>query len=97
MKISQRMLSVTLILLVILILFFAYGWVNNMVNYKYQVQDFQLKGSGAFAGLNQEQISILHTVVFCKIAAVTSFVLLIFVLIVNEKEPSFNGRVYYTK
>lgn len=97
MRISQRMLSVTLIVLAVLTLFFAYGWVNNMVSYKYQIQDFQLKGNDAFAGLDEEQISILHTIVFCKIAAITSFVLLILVLIVNEKEPAFNGRAYYTK
>jgi hypothetical protein len=68
-----------------------------MVSYKYQVQDFQVKGSDAFAGLYEEQISTLHALFFCKIATITSFVLLVLVLIVNEKEPSFNGRVYYTK
>ncbi|QEC75596.1 hypothetical protein [Mucilaginibacter ginsenosidivorax] len=97
MRISQRMLSMTLIVLVILTLFFVYGWVNSMVSYKYQVQDFQRKGDDAFAGLDEEQISILHTIVFCKITAITCFALLILTLIVNEKEPGFNGRVYYTK
>jgi hypothetical protein len=89
------MLSITLIVFTILTLLFAYGYVNSMVSYKYQVQDFQQAGKDSLYGLDEEQLSIMHAIVFCKIAAIVSFVLLILKLIVNETEPTFNGRECY--
>ncbi|MBD1364700.1 hypothetical protein IDJ77_12845 [Mucilaginibacter sp. ZT4R22] len=95
-RISERAISISLVALAILTLLFAYGYVNSMVSYKYEVQDFQQAGKEASFGLDAHQLYILHGITFCKYAAISCFALLILGLIINEREPTFNGRISYT-
>lgn len=96
-RITARVISISLIVLAILTLLFAYGYVNSMVSYKYQVQDSQQAGKNPGYGLDDEQLSILNSVAFCKYATISCFALLVLALIVNECEPTFNGRLVYVQ
>jgi uncharacterized membrane protein len=94
-KIKSRYINICLIAIVVLILFFGFEWVNNLVSYKYEVQDFLQTGPDSLSGLNANQLGIIHAIAFCKYAMLTSCVLLIVVFIINEKMPSFRGRVQW--
>ena len=94
-RISERAISISLVTLAILTLLFAYGYVNSMVSYKYAVEDFQQPGGSALFELDAHQLSILHSIAFCKYAAIGCLALLVLALIVNEREPTFNGRISY--
>ncbi|RWY55863.1 hypothetical protein [Mucilaginibacter gilvus] len=96
-RITERVISISFIALTLLTLLFAYGYVNSMVSYKYQVQDFQQAGKDPTYGLDDEQLSILNGIVFCKYAAISCFALLVLALIVNEREPTFKGRLVYVQ
>jgi hypothetical protein len=92
-KIKSRYINICIICLVVLILFLGFEWVNNLVSYKYEVQDFLKEGANPLSGLDEQQLGIIHTIAFCKYAMLTCCVLLVGVFIINEKEPSFKGRV----
>jgi len=94
-KVTERFISVLLVTLAILTLLFAYGYVNSLVSYKYEVQDFQQPGKDQSFGLDAHQVYILNGITFCKYASISCFTLLVLALIVNEREPTFNGRVSY--
>lgn len=94
-KIKARYINICLIALVVFILFFGFEWVNNLVSYKYEVQGFLKTGPDPLSGLDANQLGIIHAIAFCKYAMLTCCVLLIVVLIVNEKMPSFKGRVQW--
>jgi hypothetical protein len=91
MKITQRMLSVTIIVLVFFIILFGFSWANCEVSYKYEVQDTMFAGKQ----LDPHQKDILYYITSSKIELVCSFILLVFVLYLNAAEPTFKGRVYY--
>ncbi|NHA06291.1 hypothetical protein G7092_20950 [Mucilaginibacter sp. HC2] len=93
MKITDRMFTITIIILSVLLLVFGFGWVNSDVSYKYEIQDTLV----ARKALDEHQRDIIHGIIFCKIAAVSSFVLLILTLVIHELEPTFKGRVQYVK
>jgi hypothetical protein len=57
------------------------------------VQDFLKEGANPLSGLDEQQLDIIHTIAFCKYTMLTCCILLIGVFIINEKEPSFKGRV----
>ena len=90
MKITERMLSITMIVLTILILFFGFEYVNNLVSYKYEVQDSQQIGKDPLYGLDEHQIGIMHTITFCKIASISCLVLLVVT-------PQVFGRINFYK
>jgi hypothetical protein len=94
-RIPTRTSPILIISFAILTLLFGFGDINSMISYKYQVQDFQQAGKPAFYGLDDEQLSTLHRIILCKCASNSCFVLLVFALIMNEREPTFNGRVSY--
>ena len=94
-KIKSRYVSIGLIVLAVFVLLFGYGWANNLVSYKYEVQDFLKSGKDPLSGLDAHQLGIIYAISFCKYALITCCVLLIGLLIVNEKEPSFKGRVQW--
>ncbi|WP_184545943.1 hypothetical protein [Mucilaginibacter sp. FT3.2] len=91
MRVTQRMLSVSLIVLVLLILILSFGWINGMVSYKYEVQDAIFAGKS----LNQHQKDILNGITSSKVGVIVGVGLLIFVLYINSAEPTLGGRVYY--
>ena len=93
MKITDRMFIITIIILAILLLVFGFGWVNSDVSYKYEVQDTIFAGKA----LDEHQKDIIHGIILCKIASVSSFVLLVLTLIIHEVEPTFKGRLQYVK
>jgi hypothetical protein len=93
MKITDRMFTITIIILVILLLVFGFGWVNSDVSYKYEVQDTIVGGKA----LDEHQKDIMHGIIFCKIASISSFILLALALIIHEVGPTFKGRVQYVK
>jgi hypothetical protein len=93
MNITSRMFSVTIVVLVILVLIFGFGWINNDVSYKYEVQDTLVAGKA----LDQHQKAIMHGIVFCKTASTSCLVLLVLTLIIHEVEPTFNGRIRYIR
>lgn len=93
MKITNRMFTITIIILAILVLVFVFGWVNSDVSYKYEVQDTIFAGKA----LDEHQRDIMNGIIFCKTAAISCFVLLVLTLIIHEVEPAFKGRVQYVK
>ncbi|WP_183562386.1 hypothetical protein [Mucilaginibacter sp. SP1R1] len=97
MKIRTRTLSIAIIVLTILVLFFAFEYINNLVSYKYEVQDFQQKGKDPLYGLNEHQIGIIDAITFCKTTSISCLSLLIITLIVRVAEPTFKGRVFYVR
>ncbi|MEO3405730.1 hypothetical protein AAFN85_17590 [Mucilaginibacter sp. CAU 1740] len=92
-KIKSRYINISLIITCLLILLFGYGWVNSMVSYKYEVQDFLKPGPQPSSGLDADQINIISAISFCKYATIAFCALLVGLLIINEKEPSFKGRI----
>lgn len=94
-KIKSHYISSCVICLVVLILFFGFEWINNLVSYKYEVQDFLKRGANPLSGLDESQLGIIHAISFCKCAMMICCVLLIGVFIINEKEPSFKRRVQW--
>lgn len=93
MKITDRMFTISIIILAILVLIFGFGWVNSDVSYKYEVQDTLVAGKA----LDQHQKAIMHGIVFCKMASISCLVLLVLTLIIHEVEPAFKGRIQYVK
>jgi hypothetical protein len=96
-KIKSRYINICIICLVVLISFFGFEWVNNLVSYKYEVQDFLKEGSNPLSGLDEQQLDIIYTIASCKYAVLICCVLLVGVFIINEKEPSFKGRVRWVQ
>jgi hypothetical protein len=92
-KIKSRYIGISLIITIVLILFFGFEWANNMVSYKYQVQDFLKPGPKPLSALNADQLNIISTIYFCKHATIACCALLVGLFIINEKEPSFKGRI----
>ena len=93
MKITDRMLSITIVALTILVLIFGFGWVNSDVSYKYEVQDTVVAGNA----LDENQKDIMHGIAFCKVASISCVILLVLTLIISEAEPTFKGRVHYVR
>ncbi|AYL98264.1 hypothetical protein HYN43_024585 [Mucilaginibacter celer] len=94
-KIKRRYIGISVVISLLLALFFGYGWVNNMVSYKYEVQDFLKPGLQPNSGLDSDQLEIIHALLFCKYAMIACLLLLVGLLVINEKEPSFKGRIQW--
>ena len=90
-KIKNRWLSVSTIILSLLSIVFAFGWANSEVSYKYEVQDTVYSGKP----LDDHQREILYYIWSSKVELICAVVLLIFILCVSVFKPTFNGRVSY--
>jgi len=92
-KIKSRYINISLITTIVLIILFGYGWINSLVSYKYEVQDSLKPGPQSLSGLDAHQLEIINAISFCKYAMIICCAALVGLLIINEKEPSFKGRV----
>ncbi len=90
-KIKRRWISITIALLFVSILLFAFGWANSEVSYKYEVQDTVYSGKP----LNQHQKDIIYYITSSQVELIISAALLIFLLFVIVAEPTFKGKVLY--
>jgi formate hydrogenlyase subunit 3/multisubunit Na+/H+ antiporter MnhD subunit len=93
MRIREKILSITIIILVILALLLGFGWVNTLVSYKYEVQDSQYAGKV----LDGHQKEIINAIASSKIEFICCVILLVLVLIIRVFEPTFKGRIYYVE
>lgn len=66
-----------------------------MVSYKYEVQAFLKPGKQPFSGLDEDQLGIVNTITFCKYGMLACCALLVGLLIINEKEPTFKGKIQW--
>lgn len=90
-KIKNRWLTVSAVLMFILSLLFAFGWVNSEVSYKYEVQDTIYSGKP----LDDHQKEILYYITSSKIELMCAVALLIFILCISAFRPTFKGKVSY--
>ena len=96
MKIRKRVITVLLVILLLFALLNAFGYVNSLVSYKYEVEDFQIAGQDQYYGLNQHQIQILKAIHTCKALSILFTFLSVITLFIRLAKPTFNGRVVYS-
>jgi hypothetical protein len=89
MKISDRFLSRSIVILVITTLISAYACINGSVSYKYEVE-----ATNASA-LNAYQKGIIRDIFISEVVFVISLVFLILIIVAFAIKPSFNGRLKY--
>jgi len=93
MKVSKRLLNITLITLALLALLFVFGYVNSLVSYKYEVEDY-IHSSKT---LDAHQHQIINDIANCKLYSFLCFGLFMLLFFVRLKKPALNGRLVYTK
>ena len=93
MRIREKILSITIIILIILTLLLGFGWLNALGSYKYEVQDSQYVEKE----LDGHQKEIINAIASSKIEFIYCVILLVLVLIIRVFEPTFKGRIYYVE
>jgi hypothetical protein len=90
-RLSQKILSRTIIVLIVLVLLSGFGWFNSLVSYKYEVEDSVY----AKQALNEHQKDIIFDIESMKVGFFCCLLLLVIALFFTAMSPTFNGRIYY--
>ena len=90
MKISKRILTTLVIIFLLLTIISSYGYVNSLVSYKYEVQDFEGRQA-----LDNHQKDILNAIKASKTEGFVFFGLFVLTSFIRLDTPDFNGRIRY--
>jgi hypothetical protein len=92
MRLSKRLLSTLIIILILLTLLFSYGYVDSRVSYKYEVQTDEYAG----LVLNNHQKEIIKDITSSKDETLACIILMIAAIVISINEPTFKGKIIYT-
>lgn len=92
MRLSKRLISTLIIILILLTLLFSYGYVDSSVSYKYEVQADQYAG----LVLNNHQKEIIKDITDSKDETLACIILMIAAIVISINEPTFKGKIIYT-
>jgi ABC-type transport system involved in multi-copper enzyme maturation permease subunit len=91
MKINRRWLRWSVVVLIIMLFIFGFGYINSQISFKYEVQD-TLSGGQPLDEHQKEIIGYIHS---SKIEFISCVILLAAILVVINSEPTLNRRVSY--
>jgi hypothetical protein len=93
MKLSKRLLSILNIVLLALTVSFVYGYLSNLISYKYEVQSDQFAGNM----LNGHQREIIDYISSFETGFWICLAFFLVTFIVKIAQPDFKGRIVYVR